>query len=212
MLTIRLGSKGEDVKALQKALGITIDGVFGQNTHNAVVAFQKANGLVADGIVGSKTWAMLIPQTHSLKKSKRKIDYIVVHCSDTPEGRNNTIDDIRRWHTLPKPRGNGWVDVGYHYVVHLDGSVHEGRNVDWIGAHCEGYNANSIGICYVGGKSVDMKQNKDTRTSAQKEALLKLLKELRLLYPNAKIVGHRDLDKKGKTCPNFDAKNEYKMI
>ena len=210
MQTIKLGSKGDDVKTLQNFLQLEADGVFGRLTHEAVVAFQRSKGLVADGVVGKKTWDVIM-QTWP-KKSKRRIDYIIIHCSDTPEGRNNTIDDIRRWHTLPKPKGNGWADIGYNYVIHLDGSIHEGRNIDKIGAHCEGYNANSIGICYVGGKSADLKQNKDTRTPKQKESLLKLLKDLRKLYPNAKIVGHKDLDRKGKTCPNFNAKEEYKNI
>lgn len=210
MQTIAIGSKGDDVKTLQNALHLVADGVFGKLTREAVVAFQKSNGLIPDGIVGQSTWKALLKDWP--QKSKRRIDYIIVHCSDTPEGRNNTIDDIRRWHTLPKPQGNGWAEIGYNYVIHLDGSVHVGRNVDKIGAHCEGYNANSIGICYIGGKTADMKKNKDTRTPKQKEALLKLLKDLRKLYPNAKIVGHCDLDKKGKTCPNFNAKEEYKNI
>jgi N-acetylmuramoyl-L-alanine amidase len=174
------------------------------------VQTQRKHGLVADGVVGPKTWAVILSDL--LYKSKRNIDYIIIQCSDTPEGRNDTINDIRRWHTTPKPKGNGWSDIGYNYVIHLDGSIHLGRDINKVGAHCEGYNANSIGICYIGGKTADTKQNKDTRTPQQKEALLKLLKELRVIYPNAKIVGHRDLDKKGKTCPNFDAKSEYMNI
>jgi N-acetylmuramoyl-L-alanine amidase len=210
MQTIKLGSKGNDVKTLQIALNLIPDGVFGKITHEVVVQTQRKHGLVADGVVGPKTWAVILSEL--LYKSKRNIDYIIIHCSDTPEGRNDTINDIRRWHTTPKPKGNGWSDIGYNYVIHLDGSIHMGRDINKVGAHCEGYNANSIGICYIGGKTADMKQNKDTRTPQQKEALLKLLKELRVIYPKAKIVGHRDLDKKGKTCPNFDAKSEYMNI
>lgn len=86
-----------------------------------------------------------------------------------------------------------------------------GRNVNLVGAHCEGYNANSIGVCYVGGCDKNMKA-KDTRTDKQKAALIALLKDLRKLYPKAKIVSHRDLDRKGKACPSFDATNEYKNI
>ena len=206
----KIGSpKSEVVRQIQIALHLYPDGIFGEITREAVMAFQKENGLKADGIVGPATLAKLIPAR--LKKSKRRIDYIVVHCSDTPEGRNNTVDDIRRWHTTPKPLGNGWSDIGYHYVIHLDGSVHEGRNVDLIGSHCQGYNANSIGICYVGGRS-KTGGNKDTRTQEQKDALLKLLTDMRKLYPYAHIVGHCDLDKHGKTCPNFNAKSEYKCI
>ena len=205
MQTIKLGSRGDDVKVLQNALHLIADGIFGKITDEAVRKLQWEHGLVADGIVGEKTWKVILAQWPT--KSKRRIDWIIVHCSDTPEGRNNTVEDIRRWH-----KQRGWSDIGYHYVVYLDGSVHDGRNVDKIGAHCEGYNSNSIGICYIGGKTVDMKSNKDTRTPKQKEALLRLLRELRKLYPTAKIVGHKDLDKKGKTCPNFNPKEEYKNI
>lgn len=205
MQTIKLGSRGDDVKVLQNALHLIADGIFGKITDEAVRKYQWEHGLVADGIVGEKTWKVILAQWPT--KSKRRIDLIIIHCSDTPEGRNNTVEDIRRWH-----KQRGWSDIGYHYVVYLDGSVHDGRNVDKIGAHCEGYNSNSIGICYIGGKTVDMKSNKDTRTPKQKEALLRLLRELRKLYPTAKIVGHKDLDKKGKTCPNFDAKEEYKNV
>ena len=205
MQTIKLGSRGDDVKVLQNALHLIADGIFGKITDEAVRKLQWEHGLVADGIVGEKTWKVILAQWPT--KSKRRIDWIIVHCSDTPEGRNNTVEDIRRWH-----KQRGWSDIGYHYVVYLDGSVHDGRNVDKIGAHCEGYNSNSIGICYIGGKTVDMKSNKDTRTPKQKEALLRLLRELRKLYPTAKIVGHKDLDKKGKTCPNFNPKEEYKNV
>ena len=210
MQTIKLGSRGDDVKTLQNALNLVADGVFGKITHEVVVQYQKEHGLVADGVVGPKTWKVILEKWP--QKSKRRIDYIIIHCSDTPEGRNDTVEDIRRWHTSPKPKGNGWADIGYNYVIHLDGSIHIGRDINKVGAHCEGYNANSIGICYVGGRTADMKQIKDTRTTKQKESLLNLLKMLRKVYPTAKIVGHRDLDKHGKTCPNFNPKEEYRNI
>ena len=137
----------------------------------------------------------------------RSINEIIVHCAATREGRDFTVEDITRWH-----KARGFATIGYHYVIYRDGSIHEGRPLEQIGAHCVGHNKHSIGICYVGGKTKDMKQNKDTRTLAQKAALLTLLIELRKMYPNAKIVGHRDYDKHGKTCPNFDAKLEYTNI
>ena len=140
----------------------------------------------------------------------REIKYIVVHCSDTIEGQNFTIDDIRRWHTAPKPKGNGWQDIGYHYVIHLDGSIHKGRDESVVGAHVEGYNKNSIGVCYIGGKEAGTFRAKDTRTPAQKESLIRLLMQLVVKYPDAQIVGHRDLA--NRKCPCFDAKNEYKTL
>lgn len=205
-MILRKGSCGEYVKKLQRALNLIEDGKFGSLTEEAVKAFQKANGLKPDGIVGEKTWEKLPKMGVGLQRSKRFINKIIVHCTATPEGRVETVESIRNMH-----KSQGWADIGYHYVVYLDGSIHNGRNVDIIGAHCYGYNANSIGVVYVGGCDKRMK-SKDTRTDKQKESLVKLLKDLRKLYPTAKIYGHKDLDKKGKDCPCFNAKEEYKKI
>nr|DAX22701.1 MAG TPA: endodeoxyribonuclease I [Caudoviricetes sp.] len=142
-----------------------------------------------------------------LKKSTRQITYLVVHCSATPEGKAFTVTDIDQWH-----RARGFKGIGYNYVIYLDGSVHEGRDVNLIPAHVEGHNHESIGICYIGGCDASGKKPKDTRTPAQKTALLALLKELRKLYPNAKILGHRDFTGVNKACPSFDAKTEYSNI
>ena len=136
----------------------------------------------------------------------RAIKQIIIHCSATPEGRNNTVEDLRRWHK----DGNGWEDIGYHYVIHLDGSIHKGRPDEKQGAHCVGKNSTSIGVCYIGGVAKDGKTAKDTRTKEQKASLIRLLKHLRLRYPNAVIRGHRDYARKA--CPSFDAKSEYKDI
>ena len=200
------GSRGELVKRLQAALNLMQDGIFGSITEEAVKAFQKTHGLVPDGIVGEKTWAIIVPNESSLQVSRRTINRIIVHCTATPEGRVETVESIRRMH-----KAKGWADIGYHYLIGLNGERWNGRNVNLVGAHCEGYNANSIGVCYVGGCDKNMKA-KDTRTDKQKAALIALLKDLRKLYPKAKIVSHRDLDRKGKACPSFDATNEYKNI
>jgi len=133
----------------------------------------------------------------------RNINTLVVHCTATPEGRDVDVATIRKWHT----RDNGWKDIGYHYVVYRDGSVHPGRPVDQVGAHVAGHNSGSIGVVYVGGCDKSMKP-KDTRTDAQKIALRKLLRELVVKYKITTLVGHRDFDK-GKACPSFDAKSEY---
>lgn len=211
MIPYKEGSRGEMVRQIQKALHLYPDGIFGPVTKEAVRDFQAKNGLKVDGIVGAATLTKLIPQRW--KKSKRTIKEIIIHCTATPEGQDKTVEQIRAEHMAPVSKGGrGWSDIGYHYVIYLDGSIHEGRDVNLVGAHVEGYNTNSIGICYVGGKTKDMTQNKDTRTDRQKMALLSILVDLRKLYPYAKIVGHRDLDKKGKTCPNFDARQEYRHI
>ena len=209
-MLLKKGNRGESVKQLQKALNLYPDGIFGEVTEEAVKAFQNSNGLKQDGIVGDKTWEALPKPNYGfggiLKQSKRTIKEIIVHCTATPEGRIETVESVRNMH-----KARGFSDIGYHYLIGLNGERWEGRNVNLIGAHCEGHNSNSIGVCYVGG--VDKKMNaKDTRTEKQKDALVALLKDLRKLYPKAKIYGHRDFDKKGKACPSFDATKEYKNI
>lgn len=134
----------------------------------------------------------------------RQINKIVVHCSATPEGKDFTVDTIRDWHI----NGRGWKDIGYHYVIYRDGSIHKGRPEEQIGAHVTGHNSDSIGICYIGGVASDGKTPKDTRTEAQKASLIKLLKELKAKYPRAEIFGHRDFTNL-KACPSFDARKEY---
>lgn len=131
----------------------------------------------------------------------RAIKKIIVHCADTPEGRDDSAADIRRWHKV-----QGWNDIGYHYVVDLDGTIEPGRPIEKAGAHCTGHNADSIGVCYIGGCDKKM-QPKDTRTDAQKASLLLLLKYLVAKYPGVTIYGHRDFA--NKSCPSFDAKKEY---
>lgn len=136
----------------------------------------------------------------------RTINEIIVHCSDTPEGRNDKAEDIRRWHV----NGNGWSDIGYHYVVDLDGTIELGRPIELAGAHATGHNANSVGVCYVGGRDAQTKGAKDTRTDAQKVSLRVLLQHLRARFPEARIIGHCNVSHK--PCPCFDAKNEYKDL
>lgn len=131
----------------------------------------------------------------------RHINEIIIHCSATPEGQDYTVADIDRWH-----KARGWRGIGYHYVIYRDGSVHAGRPVEQIGAHCTGHNANSIGICYIGGVSADGKTPKDTRTPAQRIALRELVEELRAKYPGATVHGHREFAPKA--CPSFDVQTE----
>lgn len=205
MEVLKKGSRGNDVKTLQRLLHLYEDGIFGKLTEEAVKEFQSAHGLVADGIVGQKTWEALQNGDTGLLKSKRKITEIIVHCTATPEGKDYTIKDITAWH-----KQRGFSTIGYHYVVYRDGSVHNGRDVNIVGAHCTGHNAHSIGVCYVGGLAKDGKTPKDTRTNVQKASLEILLRKLRTLYPTAKIYGHNTFS--AKACPCFDAKKEYAKI
>lgn len=223
MTLYKKGSRGEVVKQIQKALNLLPDGVFGILTEAAVKSFQKSKGLTPDGIVGPATLALLFPQR--LKKSHRTIKEIIVHCTATPEGQDVSIESIRRDH-----KAQGWGDIGYHYVINRKGEVLNGRDVEYAGVHCKGHNQYSIGVAYIGGLEnkpgvpYSKQKPKDTRTLKQKAALLNLLKELRKLYPSAKIIGHRDtspdLNGNGivepcefiKACPSFDAKTEYRGI
>ena len=137
----------------------------------------------------------------------RDIDKIIVHCSATREGQHIDVDTIRQWHTS-EPRN--WSDIGYHYVIYLDGSIVPGRPEERQGAHCKGNNKTSIGVCYVGGVEKDGKTPKDTRTGEQKAAVAALLLELKSVYCDAVIHGHRDFS--NKACPSFDATEEYAWI
>lgn len=199
MTTLKLWSKGNSVKTLQSKLNLIPDGIFGPITEKAVKDFQNKNRLTVDGIVGPKTWAKLgVTQS-------RYINKIIVHCSATPEGKDYTVSDIKKWHLA-----RGFSDIGYHYIIYRDGSINKGRDESKIGAHCEGYNSNSIGVCYIGGCAKDGKTPKDTRTIAQKASLLKLLKELKKKYPQATIHSHRDFSHKA--CPSFNATKEYSSL
>lgn len=134
----------------------------------------------------------------------RKINEIIVHCTATPAGRQHSAADIDRWH-----RARGFARIGYHYVVRLDGTVEAGRPEESVGAHCLGHNAHSIGVVYVGGTDASGCPT-DTRTPRQREALLRLLYDLRQRYPGAEIRGHRDFA--AKACPSFDATSEYRGL
>ncbi len=133
----------------------------------------------------------------------RKINKIIIHCTATPEGREHDVADIRRWHLK-----RGFNDIGYHYLIHIDGTIEEGRPISKQGAHCSGQNRGSIGICYVGGMSKDMKKAKDTRTQAQKDSLIKLMHELIYKY-NKDMTIHGHNEYANKACPSFNVQEEY---
>lgn len=148
----------------------------------------------------------------------REIKHIVIHCSATQEGQDIGIEWIAKSH-----RARGFKRIGYHYVIKLDGTVENGRGLHEVGAHVEGFNAHSIGICYVGG--LDSKgRPKDTRTEPQKAALRSLVQGLVCRFHGVEVVGHRDLspDTDGdgeveqhewlKACPAFSVKEEYTRI
>lgn len=136
----------------------------------------------------------------------RDIRHIVIHCSASPNGNANvTRDVIDSWH-----KAKGWRMVGYHYVIEIDGSIVVGRREVDMGAHVQGSNEHSIGICVIGTSAFMLEQWQSLRA---------LSRELALRYPAAQFLGHRDFspDKDGdgviepweflKVCPGFSVKD-----
>lgn len=156
------------------------------------------------------------------KKAMNKIDSIIIHCSATRAGQDLTEKDIDRMH-----RARGFSQIGYNYVIRIDGAVEKGRSLAVDGAHCNtkgfsesSYNKHSVGICYIGGLDANGKPA-DTRTIAQKASLRELVAKLCKEYPIIEVLGHRDtspdLDGSGevepreyiKACPCFDVRSEF---
>jgi N-acetylmuramoyl-L-alanine amidase len=176
-----------------------------------------------DGIMGPKTeralrdfgWDTLLeqiddeplgPVSSLLTRqpvAKRPINEIIVHCTATPEGREVSVGEIRQWH-----KERGFADIGYHYVVHLDGIVEAGRPEWEIGAHVAGHNTGTLGVVYVGGvEADDVNAAQDTRTPEQKVALMALCRALVAKYPKiSKISGHNEYA--AKACPSFDVQKD----
>ena len=134
----------------------------------------------------------------------RTINLIVIHCSATREDKSFTEYDLDVCH-----RRRGFNGTGYHFYIRKNGDIKSTRPIERIGAHSRGFNKESIGICYEGGLLADCTPA-DTRTLMQKGSMLALLRELRLLFPKALIVGHHDLNPV-KPCPCFDAVKEYRF-
>lgn len=131
---------------------------------------------------------------------RKETKEIILHCTATPKGHNFSTEEIRQWH-----KANGWKDIGYHWVIELDGSIHEGRPENLIGSHCKGHNNISVGVAYVGGLDEHGKFAMDTRTTAQCVSMQKLVAELLERYPNATVHGHNEFA--NKECPCFRINN-----
>lgn len=148
-----------------------------------------------------------------------KLQYLVLHCTATPEGREVSSKEIRAWHTNPVSRGGrGWKQVGYTDLIHLNGEVerlvnnNEDANVDpWeVTNGAKGYNSISRHIVYVGGVAADGETTKDTRTKAQKQSMETYVRDFHKRFPNVRIIGHRDVA--AKDCPSFDVQVWLKEI
>lgn len=132
----------------------------------------------------------------------RSINLIVIHCSATRCDRPFMVTDLIACHQAR------FGFTAYHYYITRDGQMYQTRHENLVGAHAKHYNQHSIGICYEGGLDTQGRPT-DTRTPEQKQALVALLRSLKEDYPDATILGHRDLPGVRKDCPCFDAKAEY---
>ena len=135
----------------------------------------------------------------------RAIHKIIIHCTATREGDDISVDTIRRWHLA-----RGWSDIGYHYVIDIKGNINAGRPIELMGSHTRGENKYSIGVAYVGGVEADGKTPKDTRTKAQKDSIIRLVKKLKGCYPDVSIHGHNEFS--NKACPSYNVQNEKDLF
>lgn len=173
-----------------------------------------------------KNFQNILTQIRAYRPTARRIDGIVIHCSDNLPTSSITAADIDRQH-----RREGWKGIGYHFVILPDGTIETGRQLEVPGAHVSGYNNHTIGICYIGGRNPKPtgKADKyaDTRTPEQKESLRWLITALKTHLPKGgqiTVKGHRDYSpdqnrngiierfERIKECPCFDAAVEYADI
>jgi hypothetical protein len=140
----------------------------------------------------------------------KALQYLVLHCTATPAGREVSAADIHRWHTSAPPLGRGWKQVGYTDLIHLDGRIerladnNEDATVDpWeVTNGASGYNSTSRHVVYAGGLAADGKTPRDTRTTAQLQAMERYVKDFHRRFPRVKIIGHNEVA--AKACPSFD--------
>lgn len=147
---------------------------------------------------------------------RRRTDYIVIHCSATPPTSDIGADEINNWHEK-----RGWDGIGYAAVIRRDGTIEFGRHFDAVGAHVKGQNYRSVGICLVGGVN-SKHEPEDNFTDPQMISLVYVVNVMVLAYPNAEVLGHRDLspdlDGDGiierhewlKDCPCFDVREWWR--
>lgn len=195
----------EKWKTIQRAVGAADDGIPGNETADRLLAFLRIPPRSFDA--GSL-----------VKGTGKNIRSIYFHCTATREGQDIDAATIKRWHLA-----KGWRDIGYHYVIRLDGAIERGRDEAIPGSHVQGFNTGSIGVVYAGGLDAQGKA-KDTRTPAQLTAMASLARDLLRAYPHAELKGHRDAspDRDGdgviephewlKECPCFDVRAWWKGV
>lgn len=137
---------------------------------------------------------------------KRQISWLVVHCTATPQ-YVKPENILKYWKETLK-----WKALGYHKLIDKDGNIHTFATDDVICNGVKGFNKESLHVSYIGGVDMSNGRPVDNRTLKQKEALIKVLKEWKEIYPYAIIKGHRDFEGSKKACPSFDAKTEYTYL
>lgn len=203
----------EALIAFQRRVGLLDDGIYGPQSRTALRQATSRPNLAAVAPEPDKSAMQGVcpatepvdctaappPNVDSLRllDTGREIHTLWVHCAATPEGRDYTVEDIRQWH-----KARGFTDVGYHYIIYRDGRVMLGRPVGQIGAHVEGHNTGSIGICYIGGVSADGRTARDTRTPAQRASMLWLTSQLVARHKIRRVRGHNEVA--AKACPSFE--------
>jgi N-acetylmuramoyl-L-alanine amidase len=193
----------EKTKAIQTALGVTVDGFYGHETADGIA---ERLGMTLPSPEASPAGSLVLGTGKNIKR-------VFIHCTATREGQDIDAATIRNWHLQ-----RGWSDIGYHFVIGIDGKVERGRPEAVAGSHVRGFNTGSIGVVYVGGLDAQGR-SKDTRTPEQKAAMGALVRQLVAAYPGADVLGHRDAspDKDGdgvveqhewlKDCPCFDVRS-----
>jgi hypothetical protein len=138
----------------------------------------------------------------------RPVNEIIIHCTDTRpdwmEGQPTAakVAEVRRWHTDPVPKGRGWKDIGYHYLIDRDGTVAKGRPLEQVGAHVQGHNTGTIGISLMGGHGGGADDKFEGHFTPEQDAALRaLLGELKTKFAIEKVTGHNDYAPKA--CPTF---------
>lgn len=212
-----------DIKSFQSALlaaGYPLprygnDGSFGAESRTAMQKFQRDMGLPVTEHPNEVTVQALSARIAEIMgdvimtppftgfdqpKATRPINEIIIHCTATPEGREVSVATIRKWH-----KDMGWSDIGYHWVVGLDGVPRPGRPEAKVGSHVANHNTGTLGVVYVGGVASDAKTPKDTRTTAQRRGLISIVRGLIARYPTiVKVTGHNQYS--SKACPSFDVR------
>ena len=178
---------------------------------------KNVSDVIAAEHVGATNCSKLLPRSQVLyslqwdcRRSTRKINLLVLHCSDTRPDQDFTIEKLITSH---RAKGYG-AYPGYHLYVRRDGTLFYCRPVAERGCHVKGFNTNSIGICYEGGHSSNPEAKyEDNRTAEQMVAIDEVLRILHEIYPDARIVGHCELNPR-KACPclNPPASQEYAYI